>query len=172
METHVLEYVWSAIGVFVTGLLGYAIKSAVKFIVEKNLETLAGRAVHFVEETFKDMGGQEKFKKAAEWLAKEINTNFGRFFRKKITAEKIEALVQSAVNKMRQDVKQDLNSNADLYLPARAGGEVRVNTEDNKEDNEAPQPDTVPANVSDMTTDQLKQVIADAIKAEQPNKSA
>lgn len=108
METHILEYLWSAIGVFVTGVLSYAVKTAVTYLVEKNLDILAGRAVYFVEETFKELGGEEKFKKAAEWLAKEINMNFSGLFRKKVTGEKIEALVQSAVSKMRQDAKQDL----------------------------------------------------------------
>jgi|GEM_PF-5157172 len=60
MEQHIIEAVWTALGIIVTSIVGYIAKALIKFIMSKHLELLAQEAVHFAEDAFKHFGGEKK----------------------------------------------------------------------------------------------------------------
>ena len=83
----ILVPVATAIGV----LLGKLIKKAISHIDNKIIQQLAWQAVLWVENTFKDLHGKDKFDKAYEWLAKKLPG---------IEKEDIEKAIETAVKEM------------------------------------------------------------------------
>jgi LL-H family phage holin len=62
---------------------------------------LAWTAVTFVEQVYSELHGEEKYNKAAEWLA-EQSSAIGI----KLTSDQVKALVESAVKLMNDSIKQ------------------------------------------------------------------
>ena len=83
----VLVPVATAIGV----LLGKLIKKAISHIDNSIAQQLAWQAVLWVENTFKDLHGKDKFDKAYEWLAKKLPG---------VEKEDIEKFIETAVKEM------------------------------------------------------------------------
>ena len=72
--------------------------------IKTQLETksgLAWTAVTFVEQVYKELPGEEKYVKAAEWLASEA-TSIGI----NLTTDQIKGLVESAVKLMNDSIKK------------------------------------------------------------------
>lgn len=97
-------------GLFVTACVGLVVKFLKAHFDIKKLENelksksaYADIAVQFVEQVYKDIHGKEKFDKAAQWLSEQ--------FAKKgltVTEEELEALVEAAVQKLKNGVVEGL----------------------------------------------------------------
>jgi len=74
-------------------LLGRLIKRAISKIDNALLQQLAWQAVLWVEQTFKDLHGKDKFDKAYEWLAKKLPG---------VEKEDIEKAIEAAVKTMNE----------------------------------------------------------------------
>lgn len=94
------QYLFDLLSVVVTGVAGYVGKEAVQFLRSHQKEKWAVLAVKFVEESFKDLEGKDKFVKAADWLVGQLS----RLGIKNVSNEELEGLIQSAVNELKQSV--------------------------------------------------------------------
>jgi len=82
-------------------LLGRLIKRAISKIDNALLQQLAWQAVLWVEQTFKDLHGKDKFDKAYEWLAKKLPG---------VEKEDIEKAIECAVREMNAQFPKVSNS--------------------------------------------------------------
>jgi len=105
LEDILKELLYAVVMACVIILTNWIRSLAVYKKIKSELETkreLALIAVQFVEQAFKDLKGQEKFNKAAEWLAEQL-TKQGL----KIDEKEIKALIEAAVRQMKDTFGED-----------------------------------------------------------------
>ena len=109
MHDAVLRLLYDIIAVLVPILIAYLVawiqkrlgsEKVQKIIYE--LETkkeLARIAVMFVQQAYKDLGGPEKYEKAAEWLS-----NMSEYMGLDLTPEEIKALIEAALKELKAEL--------------------------------------------------------------------
>jgi len=108
MHDALLQLLIDVIAVLVPVLVGYIVAWIQKRLgaekiqqIKQELETkqeLARIAVQFVQQAYKDMGGAEKYEKAAEWLS-NMATQLGL----QLSAEEIKALIEAALKQLKAE---------------------------------------------------------------------
>jgi hypothetical protein len=98
MQQQIYGYLFSILSIVFTATLGVIGKELVRYLRTHQKLKLALAAVKFVEETYKDLDGKEKFLKAVDWFVNSLN-NIGI---KNVSNEEAEGFIQSSVKEMRQ----------------------------------------------------------------------
>lgn len=100
MDVNTIDIVKDALLIVVNSGFGAAIaKYAITFLKDKQKRGLAKEAVEFAEETYKALGGPKKFEKAVDYFVKHLPKRT----QKKITSDRVEGLIQAAVNELRAE---------------------------------------------------------------------
>jgi len=104
-----LQLLYDIIAILVPILVGYAIAWLQKRIGTEKLEAvvrelatkreLARVAVLFVQQAYKDLGGAEKYDKAAEWLS-DAADKIGI----QLTEEEIKGLIEAALKELKTEL--------------------------------------------------------------------
>lgn len=82
-----------------TGILAYAGRAVVMYIVSHNLEHEARKGVHFAEDAYKTFDGEEKLEAAAEWASKRL-----RKLHIKVSDDDIISAVEAAYNQFKDEL--------------------------------------------------------------------
>lgn len=159
----IFEAISSLIAISFTTVAGIVAKEVIRYIRTHQKEKLAAMAVKFAEETFKDIGGKQKFVKASEWLAGELH----KVGIKNATSQEIQGLVQSAV----KDMKKAFVQTERAHVVAKVEPGITIsNSKSNAVEAQSPAPPAPVVTpkpekaVADMTTSDLKQLVTQVIK--------
>ena len=104
MPEALMEVIWELIGVALVGIAGVVAQKLSKYLnrqewfealLEK--EELAGLAVAFAEQAYKEAMGPEKYKYAKEWLTAQLNRRG-----LDVQQAEIEGLIESAVSEFKR----------------------------------------------------------------------
>lgn len=106
MNDIIIDIAYNVLVVLITVAAGYAVAWLRKKLgvekmrgIQEELTTkqvLAEAAVRFVEQAYTDLHGQDKYQKAADWLAK-VASDKGI----KITADEVKGLIESSLRLMK-----------------------------------------------------------------------
>lgn len=115
MHDALLQLLFDIIAVLVPVLVGYFIAWLQKRIstekvqqIKQELETkqeLARIAVQFVQQAYKDLGGPQKYEKAAEWLS-GMATQMGL----ELSANEVKALIEAALKQLKAELGDAWNN--------------------------------------------------------------
>ena len=109
MHDLLLQLLYDLLALLIPILVGYAIAWLQKRIGTEKLEAvvrelatkreLARVAVLFVQQAYKDLGGPEKYEKAAEWLS-----DMSEYMGLDLTPEEIKALIEAALKELKAEL--------------------------------------------------------------------
>lgn len=115
MRDALLQLLFDIIAVLVPVLVGYLVAWLQKRIgtekvqqIKQELETkqeLARIAVQFVQQAYKDLGGPEKYEKAAEWLS-NMATQMGL----QLSTDEVKALIEAALKQLKAELGDAWNN--------------------------------------------------------------
>lgn len=115
MHDALLQLLFDIIAVLVPVLVGYLVAWLQKRLgvekmqqIKQEIETkqeLARIAVQFVQQAYKDLGGPEKYEKAAEWLS-NMATQMGL----KLSANEVKALIEAALKQLKAELGDAWNN--------------------------------------------------------------
>lgn len=109
MHDALLQLLFDIIAVLVPVLVGYIVAWLQKRLgaekiekIKREIETkqdLARIAVQFVQQAYKDLGGPEKYEKAAEWLA-DMAAKLGL----QLTPDEVKALIEATLKQLKTEL--------------------------------------------------------------------
>lgn len=103
MENHIVEVVWSLLGITGTGIVAYVARGIVKYIISHHLEFLSKQAVLYAEDAFEKYRGETKLKHACEWVSQQL-----AHYHIKVSESQIEGAVRAAYTEFKNDITKDL----------------------------------------------------------------
>jgi LL-H family phage holin len=114
MHDALLQLLYDVIAILVPVLVGYLVAWIQKKLgtekvqkIAQELQTkqeLARIGVQFVQQAYKDLGGPEKYEKAAEWLS-DMAMKMGLA----LTDEEIKALIEAALKELKAEFGETWN---------------------------------------------------------------
>ena len=104
MHEALMEVIWEVLAVAVVGIAGVSARMLAKYLnrqewfdslLEK--EELAGLAVRFVDQVYRDSSGKDKYTHAKQWLTAQIQRRG-----LEVQESELEGLIESAVSEFRE----------------------------------------------------------------------